>query len=106
MSDVTSIIKDIKDVSTTILKKDITEVKGFSERQVEAIAKQTVIITEGIANGDIDDELKEFFFNGLKAMAENFVNTLKGILSVTLEKLYNALVDKLWGIIGGVVWLF
>lgn len=103
MSDVTSIIKDIKDVSTTILKKDITEVKGFSERQVEAIAKQTVIITEGIANGDIDDELKEFFFNGLKAMAENFVNTLKGILSVTLEKLYNALVDKLWGIIGGVV---
>ena len=103
MSDVASIIKDIKDISTTILKKDITIVKGFSERQVEAIAKQTVIITEGIANGDIDEELKKFFFDGLKAMAENFVNTLKGILSVTLEKLYNALVDKLWSIVGSVV---
>jgi len=103
MSDVASIIKDIKDISTTILKKDITIVKGFSERQVEAIAKQTVIITEGVANGDIDEELKKFFFDGLKAMAENFVNTLKGILSVTLEKLYNALVDKLWSIVGSVV---
>ena len=68
MSDVASIIKDIKD-----------------------------------ANGDIDEELKKFFFDGLKAMAENFVNTLKGILSVTLEKLYNALVDKLWSIVGSVV---
>jgi len=103
MSDVASIIKDIKDISTTILKKDITIVKGFSERQVEAIAKQTVIITEGVASGDIDEELKKFFFDGLKAMAENFVNTLKGILSVTLEKLYNALVDKLWSIVGSVV---
>ena len=103
MSDVASIIKDIKDISTTILKKDITVVKGFSERQVEAIAKQTIIITEGVANGDIDEELKKFFFDGLKAMAENFVNTLKGILSVTLEKLYNALVDKLWSIVGSAV---
>ena len=103
MSDVASIIKDIKDISTTILKKDITIVKGFSERQVEAIAKQTIIITEGVANGDIDEELKKFFFDGLKAMAENFVNTLKGILSVTLEKLYNALVDKLWSIVGSAV---
>jgi hypothetical protein len=103
MSTVTSIIKDIKDISTAILNEDITVVKGFSERQVEAIARQTIIIQVGIANGDIDEDLKKFFFDGLKAMAENFVNTLKGILSVTLEKLYNAIVDKLWSVIGTVV---
>ncbi|MEZ4779112.1 MAG: hypothetical protein R2786_06980 [Flavobacteriaceae bacterium] len=103
MSDIASIITDIKDTATTILKKDITVVQGFSERQVAAIAQQTKTITDGLANGDIDADLAQFFFEGLKAMAQNFVNTLKGILSVTLEKLYNALVDKLWGIINGVI---
>ncbi len=77
------IIDSIKDVATTILDKDITTVRGFSERQIEAIAKQTVIIKKGILNGDIDEDLKEFFFDGLEAMALNFVNTLKGILAVT-----------------------
>jgi hypothetical protein len=73
------IIDSIKDVATTILDKDITTVRGFSERQIEAIAKQTVIIKKGILNGDIDEDLKEFFFDGLEAMALNFVNTLKNV---------------------------
>lgn len=90
------IINEIKEVSSNILEKDITTVRGFSKRQVEAIAKQTVMIQVGILNGDIDDDLKNFFFDGLEAMALNFVNTLKGILSVTIEKVLNAVVDLLW----------
>lgn len=89
------IINEIKEVSTTILEKDVAVVSGFSERQVTAIAKQTAIIQAGVLSGDIDDDLKEFFMHGLKAMASNFVNTLKGILSVTIEKLWNAIVDVL-----------
>ena len=96
---VLNIINEIKDVASNIIEKDISTVRGFSERQIEAIAKQTLIIQKGIINGDIDDELKEFFFDGLEAMALNFVNTLKGILSVTIEKIWNAIVDTLWNII-------
>jgi len=100
---VLSLINDIKDVATNILEKDIATVRGFSERQIEAIAKQTLIIQSGVIAGDIDDELKNFFFDGLEAMALNFVNTLKGILKVTIEKVWNAIVDLLWGAIGTIV---
>ena len=100
---VTNIINEIKDIASGILEKDISTVRGFSERQVEAIAKQTVIIQEGIANGDIDEDLREFFLDGLEAMALSFVNTLKGILMVTLEKLWNALVNFLYKAVGVVV---
>jgi hypothetical protein len=99
---VLEIIKDIKEVATNILEKDISTVRGFSERQVEAIAKQTIIIQKGVLNGDIDEDLKEFFLDGLEAMALNFVNTLKGILSVTIEKVWNAIVETLWNVIESV----
>tara|TARA_R110000851_G_scaffold207537_3_gene359858 strand:+ start:8142 stop:8456 length:315 start_codon:yes stop_codon:yes gene_type:complete len=102
-TDVSTIITSIKDIASGILEKDISTVRGFSERQVEAIAKQTVIIQKGIANGDIDEDLREFFLDGLEAMALNFVNTLKGILMVTLEKLWNALVNFLYKAIGVVI---
>ena len=100
---VTTIITDIKDIASGILEKDISTIRGFSERQVEAIAKQTVLIQKGVENGDIDEDLREFFLDGLEAMALNFVNTLKGILMVTLEKLWNALVHFLYKAVGVVV---
>ncbi|MRT16440.1 hypothetical protein F3C99_05665 [Vitellibacter sp. q18] len=98
--EVANLITGIKEIASNILEKDISTVRGFSERQVEAIAKQTAIIQQGIANGDIDEDLREFFLDGLEAMALNFVNTLKGILMVTLEKLWNALVDFLYKAVG------
>ncbi|WP_410004299.1 hypothetical protein [Aequorivita nionensis] len=101
--DVTTIITDIKNIASDILEKDVSVVRGFSERQVEAIAKQTVLIQKGVESGDIDEDLREFFLDGLEAMALNFVNTLKGILMVTLEKLWNALVNFLYKAVGIVI---
>lgn len=100
---VANIITEIKDIASGILEKDISTVRGFSERQVEAIAQQTVIIQKGIANGDIDEDLREFFLDGLEAMALNFVNTLKGIMMVTIEKLWNALMKFLYKAVGVVI---
>ncbi len=100
---VATIISEIKTIASGILEKDIGTVRGFSERQVEAIAKQTAIIQQGIASGAIDEELREFFLDGLEAMALNFVNTLKGILMVTLEKLWNAIVGFLYKAVGMVI---
>ena len=90
-----SIISEIQEAASSILKKDVATVRGFSERQVEAIARQTLIIQQGVLNGDINQDLKEFFLNGLEAMVLNFVNTLKGILAVTIEKIWNSIMDVL-----------
>lgn len=100
---ITTIITELKNITSEILEKDITKVRGFSERQLEAIAIQTSVIQLGIANGDIDDGLRQFFLDGLEAMVRNFVNTLKGIMMVTLEKLWNALVSFLYKAVGVVV---
>ncbi|WP_026450345.1 hypothetical protein [Aequorivita capsosiphonis] len=100
---VATIINEIKSIASGILQEDISEVRGFSERQVEAIAIQTEIIQQGIAKGDIDEDLREFFLDGLEAMTRNFINTLKGILIVTLEKLWNALINFLYKAVGVVI---
>ncbi len=100
---VANIITDLKDITSGILEKDITTVRGFSERQLEAIAKQTALIQNGLENGDIDEDLREFFLDGLEAMTRNFVNTLKGILLVTIEKLWNALLSFLYKAVGVVI---
>ena len=100
---VAAIISELKAIASNILEKDISTVRGFSERQVEAIARQTVIIQQGVLSGEIDADLREFFLDGLEAMALNFVNTLKGIMMVTLEKLWNALVNFLYKTVGVVV---
>lgn len=102
-NNITTINTDLKNITSEIINKDITNVRGFSERQLEAIAIQTVLIQKGVANGDIDEELREFFLDGLEAMTRNFVNTLKGILMVTIEKLWNALVHFLYKAVGVVV---
>ena len=98
------LISEIREVASNILQKDIATVRGFSERQVEAIARQTIIIQQGVLLGEIDDDLKEFFLDGLEAMALNFVNTLKGILSITIEKVWNAIIDVLWKAIDSVTY--
>ena len=98
------LISEIRDVASNILQKDVATVRGFSERQVEAITRQTIIIQQGVLLGEIDDDLKEFFLDGLEAMALNFVNTLKGILSITIEKVWNAIIDVLWKAIDSVTY--
>jgi len=100
---VATMISEIKNITSGIINKDVTTVRGFSERQVEAIAKQTAVIQKGIATGDIDANLRGFFLDGLEAMTHNYINTLKGIQLVTLEKLWNALVNYLYKAVGIVV---
>ena len=97
------LISEIRLVASNVIQKDISTVRGFSERQIEAIAKQTLIIQKGVLTGDIDSDLKEYFLDGLEAMALNFVNTLKGILSITIERLWNAIVYVLLKAIDSII---
>lgn len=101
--DISSLIKDIKTATSEILNKDISKAKGFSKRQLKAIAIQAAYIKEGVAAGEIKPDLYDFFQKSLKDMIENFINTLKGIAVVILEKIRDAIIGILWKAIGFIV---
>ncbi len=98
--DISTILAEIKTATSDILNKDLSKVRGFSKRQLKAIATQALLIKEGVIAGQIKPDLQKFFEESLKDMVTNFVNTLKGITAVILEKLWNAIVGVLWKVVG------
>lgn len=94
--DMKALVQNMKDAASGILKADITTLSGFSERQVLAIAQQADLVAAGILTGQITDDTRQFFLDGLQDMVKSFVMTLHGILMVTIEKVLNAMVGILW----------
>lgn len=99
--DINELIKDMKLAASDVLNKDVTTLRGFSERQVKAIAQQTVLVAQGIASGQITEETRDFFLDSLEDMSRNFANTLRGLMMVTIEKVWNAVVGVIWKAIEG-----
>ncbi len=98
--DVSSLTEQIKTAASDVAKRDIAVLKGFSDRQIKAIAQQAQLVATGIASGQITEETQEFFLESLKTMAQSFANTLQGLAKVTIEKIWNAVVGVVWGAIG------
>jgi hypothetical protein len=98
--DIEKLINDIKDAASQVINQDVTTLRGFSERQLKALAKQAELIATGFVSGDIDEDLRDFFLDSLEDMALNFAKTLRGLLMVTIEKVWNAIVGVLWSAIG------
>ncbi len=94
--DVSKLITDMKNAATQILNKDVTALRGFSERQMKAIAQHAELIATGIASGGITEETRDFFLDSLEDMVMNFAKTLRGLLMVTTEKVWNAMVGVIW----------
>ena len=94
--DTAQLMQDLKDVASNILNKDITTLRGFSERQLKAIAQQTELVTKGIISGEITEETRDFFLDSIEDMTLNFVKALRGMMLVTIEKVWNAMVGVIW----------
>jgi hypothetical protein len=103
--DINELMNEMKLAASNVLNKDVTTLRGFSERQVKAIAQQTALVAQGIASGQITDETRDFFLDSLEDMTRNFANTLRGLMMVTIEKVWNAVVGVLWKAIEGVTGL-
>lgn len=97
--DIEQLIEDIKTTSSEIITKDVTTLRGFSNRQLRGIATQSALVATGIATGQIRDSLKDFFLDQIVELARNFVNTLVGLTLATIERLWNAIVNVIWGAI-------
>ena len=94
--DVNQLVTDIKAAASNVLNADVSTFRGFSERQLQAIAKQTEFVASGIASGEITPETRDFFLDSLEDMALNFAKTLRGLIMVTVEKVWNAVVGVIW----------
>ena len=62
---------------------------------IRYLAKHAKLIAVGVVSGDIDADLRNFFIDGLESMALNFIRTLRGLLQITIEKVWNAVVNVL-----------
>jgi hypothetical protein len=94
--DATQLVTDIKSAASSVLNADIATFRGFSDRQVQAIAKQAEFVALGIATGEITSETRDFFLDSIEDMTLNFVKTLRGLVLVTIEKVWNAVVGVIW----------
>lgn len=90
------LVTDMKVAASAVLNTDVSALRGFSERQLKAIAQQAELVRIGIVTGQITEETREFFLDGIEDMALSFTRTLRGLLLVTVEKVWNAIVGVLW----------
>jgi len=94
--DISKLVTDMKDAASTVLMTDVSTFRGFSERQLEAIATQSAFVAAGIASGQITAETRDFFLDGIEDMTLSFAKTLRGLILVTIEKVWNAVVGVIW----------
>jgi hypothetical protein len=94
--DPTQLVKDMEAAASGIIKQDVSTLRGFAVQQVNAIAQQTVFVAEGIADGSITKDARDYFLNSLKEMVRSFVNTLAGLVVVVIEQVWNAVVGVIW----------
>ena len=94
--DVNQLVEDMKGAASAVLSQDITTLRGFSERQLKAIAQQAAFVEAGILNGGITEETRDFFLDSLEDMALNFAKTLRGLMMVTVERIWNSVVGVIW----------
>ena len=66
---------------------------------MKAIAQQPAFVEAGILSGEITDGTRDFFLDSLENMALDFVNALRGLLMVTIEKVWNAIIGVICKVI-------
>jgi hypothetical protein len=67
------------------------------------MAQQAKWIAAATVSGELSSDMRDFFLNTLKDSAVNFANTLKGLVVITIEKVWNALVGALWTAISNAI---
>ena len=98
--DVDQLITAIRAAATEVLERDVATLRGFSEGQVRAIAEQAAFIARGIESRQITEATQDYFLDSLEDMALNFARTLRGLVQVTLERVWNAVVRTIWDFVG------
>lgn len=95
--DVSQLVGNIKTAVAGVVGQDVPAIQGFAEQQLQMLADQAKVVAAGIATGQISEALRQNFLDQLKVMTQTFVQTLAGLIMVTIEKLWNAVAGAVWG---------
>jgi hypothetical protein len=94
--DIDQLLDDMKNAATAIITKDVTTIRGFSNRQLNGIANQAALVATGIASGQITPATRDFFLDQIVELTQNFAESLVGLLMATIERVWNAIVNVIW----------
>jgi hypothetical protein len=97
--DPTDLLGQVENALSANLGKDVTQVEGFAEQQLRAIAQQAATIALGVADGSISGDTQSFLLSELAESLRSFINTLAGLAVVSAEELWNTAVGVIWGAI-------
>src|SRR5262245_41744883 len=88
----------MKDAASGIINKDIQTISGFSKDQLQRIERLAIDFSEMVAAGEFrdDPEAQADYLGILEDLSKNFVRTLQGLATITIEKIWNAVVKVLW----------
>ncbi len=93
--DTAQLLLDLQNAASTTLQADVSTYEGFAKRQLEGIAEQTKQLAAGILSGEVSEATRDFFLQDIKDLTKTFVKTLQGLALVTIEKVWNAMVNVL-----------
>jgi hypothetical protein len=94
--DLQTLVSDMQAAATSVIGKDVSVLRGFSQQQLQAIAQQSVFVAAGISDGSITDDTRDYFLDSIEEMAKSFANTLAGLVTVLVEQVWNAMVGAIW----------
>ncbi len=103
--DTAQLLLDLQNAASTSLQADVTTFQGFTQQQLQGIADQSKLVAEGILTGEITEATRDFFLQGLKDLTINFAKTLMGLATVSIEKVWNAMVKVVWAALSKVTGL-
>lgn len=97
--DAAAILDDMLGALRGELSDGFSTIAEFAERQGRMLAKQAEHLARERIDGFLadDDELFEFFLEGMQRDAENMVKSIAMLSILTIEKAWNAVAGALWG---------
>jgi hypothetical protein len=93
-----TIVTALEQAATSAIGKDVSTIQGFAKDQLLRIEKLAIrlaeMITEGEFSGDPDGQ--KDWLDILNDLIRNFIKTLIGLSEITIEKVWNAMVNVVW----------
>ncbi len=97
--DIGQLATALEAAASGVVTKDVSQLTGFSRDQLTAIAHQSALVAAGIADGSITPALRTYFIDSIVEMTKSFANSLAGLIDVSVEEVWNAMVKVIWAAI-------
>ncbi len=95
------LFSQLKGAASKSLSQDIETIAAFSKNQLAMIAQHSTQLAADIAAGAFkgNEEFRDKLVKNVANLLRTFVETFQAMGEIAIEKLWNALVGVIWGVI-------